>query len=49
MPWAAAKPCGLVAKKMFFLEYEQVKAAEMKKGQYGEYIAYPETVIKELK
>lgn len=23
--------------------------AEMKKGQYGEYIAYPETVIKELK
>lgn len=24
------------------------KGAEMKKGQYGEYIAYPETVIKEL-
>ena len=23
--------------------------AEMKKGQYGEYIAYPETIIKELK
>lgn len=25
------------------------KGAVMKKGQYGEYIAYPETVIKELK
>jgi phosphatidylserine/phosphatidylglycerophosphate/cardiolipin synthase-like enzyme len=25
------------------------KGAEMKRGQYGEYIAYPETVIKELK
>ena len=25
------------------------KGAEMKKGQYGEYIAYPETIIKELK
>jgi hypothetical protein len=25
------------------------KGAEMKKGQYGDYIAYPETVIKELK
>ena len=24
------------------------KGAQMKKGQYGEYIAYPETVIKEL-
>jgi len=24
------------------------KGAEMKKGQYGEYIAYPETIIKEL-
>ncbi len=24
------------------------KGAEMKKGQYGDYIAYPETVIKEL-
>lgn len=24
------------------------KGAEMKKGQYGEYIAYPETVIREL-
>lgn len=24
------------------------KGAEMKKGQYGEYIAYPETVVKEL-
>jgi len=24
------------------------KGAEMKKGQYGEYIAYPETVINEL-
>jgi hypothetical protein len=27
----------------------QSKGAEMKKGQYGEYIAYPETVITELK
>ena len=25
------------------------KGAEMKKGQYGDYIAYPETVIKDLK
>lgn len=25
------------------------KGAQMKKGQYGEYIAYPETVIKDLK
>lgn len=24
------------------------KGAEIKKGQYGDYIAYPETIIKEL-
>jgi len=25
------------------------KGAEIKKGQYGDYIAYPETILKELK
>jgi len=24
------------------------KGAQMKKGQYGDYIAYPQTIIKEL-
>ena len=24
------------------------KGAEMKKGQYGDYIAYPDTIIKDL-
>ena len=25
------------------------KGAQMKKGQYGDYIAWPETIIKEIK
>jgi hypothetical protein len=28
--------------------YGKSKGAQMKSGQYGEYIAYPETIIKEL-
>lgn len=32
----------------YLTSFGKSKGAEMKKGQYGEYIAYPETIIKEI-